>query len=231
MSLRQSRLKLIADDLAYCSLVCREQWSGASGSEAAGYVGKHPASAAGRLDRNGYLVLAWRSIPQRRIAPLECFVMAGKAFRSCGGSSASTADSADASAVESLSSQADWEQRPSSYVFTLSEVAAIFRCSQGHILNAIRRGRLAALKLEGKGHGVWRIEKRSLVAYLGASKYEPRVDRAGRRKSTGQAGGSLLRHLDPVSLRGALPQQGAYARPPGVGTSRSSGRSRGRGAN
>jgi excisionase family DNA binding protein len=101
-----------------------------------------------------------------------------------------------------------WEQLPDATELTIAEVAEILRLSQSQVRNAIHEGRLEAQLFSGRGKGTYRIEKRAVVAYKRASRFQPkdirREHNAARRTQEVR-----VKHLDEARLRAAWLDAGA----------------------
>lgn len=105
-----------------------------------------------------------------------------------------------------------WEDLPDSTYLTIAEVCRLLRVSARHVQNAVTAGRLEAVRLAGRGRGVYRIEKRAVVRYVrGGTVRTPRVT---PRQRAQQADGQFLRHLKPTWLHGPLPLPGVPAPQP-----------------
>lgn len=116
---------------------------------------------------------------------------------------------------------ADWDRLPEWTSLTIGEVATVLRVSQSHVRNAIDSGRLAAVLLEGRGRGTYRVTKQAVVQYQEGSEVQPRIER--RVRTTKQVGGGFFKHLRPTWLPGASRQQDARALQQGENIARSYG--------
>lgn len=92
----------------------------------------------------------------------------------------------------------NWSELPDSTQLTIAEVAEILRVSQSHIRNAITSGLLEARCFKGRGRGIYRIEKRSVLLYQKSSTVLPAVKR--RKRTSQSAAGQCFKHLSAEKL-------------------------------
>lgn len=93
---------------------------------------------------------------------------------------------------------ARWEELPDGYFFSIAEVAGVLNLSSdGTIRNAIKSGKLRAVRLSAAGKGPYRIKKQWLREYLEGCEVEL-PQKQGAAATNSSTGGGLLKHIKPT---------------------------------
>lgn len=100
-----------------------------------------------------------------------------------------------------------WDQLSPATQLSVAEVAEYLGVSLGHVYNAIAAGHLAAIRLPGKGKGIFRVAKRDVDSYVQSC----RVQATPRsiRPTTPPSDGKFFQHLQATWLSEPSPQSNA----------------------